>query len=168
MNAGDTGVGMVKLKGAVGYTFSANNEAGLSVDDLSTAADTINLGGANQTVTGGGAGKLTINGSSAGHDTIIEKANMLNGDSIGNFMAAGDVIDVTNLTFAKLKSATFTENAAGTAGVLSVSDGAHSASVTFFGQFLAANSSGSAASAGFHFASNGIAGTNITWIATPH
>jgi autotransporter passenger strand-loop-strand repeat protein len=149
LNAGDTSLAAVNLASSTtAYTLTTNDEAGLTVYDLSSAADTINLGGANQTVAGG--------------------TGLLNGDSIGNFMAAGDVIDLTNLNIAKLKPATFTENAAGTSGVLSVTDGTHKAAVTLFGQFMAAGSTGTAAAAGFHFASDGASGTSITWTAPTH
>jgi hypothetical protein len=69
---------------------------------------------------------------------------------------------------ASLTTATFTENAGGTAGTLSLSDGTHSASITLFGQFMAAGFSGSASSAGFSTAFDGGSGTKITYTAVPH
>jgi hypothetical protein len=49
----------------------------------------------------------------------------------------------------------FTENMAGTAGTLNVTDGAHSAAIALFGQFVAA---------GFHTAADsGGLGTAITY-----
>ena len=92
------------------------------------------------------------------------------GLSIGHFTTAGSVLDLTDLN-SKTLSATFTENALGTAGTLNLSDGTRSASVTLFGHFMAANATGTAASAGIIAASDGLLGTRLTYnaaLAQPH
>ena len=92
------------------------------------------------------------------------------GLSIGHFTAAGSVLDLTDLN-SKTLSATFTENALGTAGTLNVSDGKNSASITLFGQFMAANATGTAAAAGIVAVSDGSSGTRLTYnaaLALPH
>ena len=167
MNAGDTGVGVVNLMASAGaYAFTANNEAGLVINDQSAGADTITAGGVQQTVTGGGAGKLTMVASAAGNDTFRDIASVFNGDTIRGFSGANNVIDVTDLNASKL-TATFVENAAGTSGQLNLNDGTHSASIALFGQFMAAGVSGTAAAAGFTATADGAGGTKITYAAPP-
>ena len=172
LNAADSGIVRVNLQatgaGSSPYVFTADGEAGLVVDDLNTQADTINLGGVGQTVTGG-AGSITANLSTSGHDTVSDATSLLNGVTIGNFATAANVIDLTDLV-ANSTVAKFTENAAGTAGVLSLNDGSHSASITLLGQFMAAGFSGSAAAAGFSITPDGATGTKVTYtpVAAPH
>src|SRR5262249_55206581 len=82
----------------------------------------------NQILTGNGGNDRLI-GSTLGSDTFLDTANHLNGSSITNFAAKGDVIDITDL---KLVSGTthfsFKEDASNTFGTLTVTDGAHNAS----------------------------------------
>jgi hypothetical protein len=122
---------------ATAYDFTANAISGLTVDDLDTVLDTVQAGGANQTLTGGGAGQLTMVGSSAGNDTFRNPSTLFNGDSIQGFGRNGDVIDLSDLSLTGV-GLTFTENAAGTAGTLNVIDGMHSAAIALFGQYAAA------------------------------
>ncbi len=84
-------------KATTSYAATANGIAGLVVQDANTAyADTLTASGANQTLTGGGAGKLTMVG---GTDTTFkDSASVLNGDTIRNLLA-GDQIDITGLGF---------------------------------------------------------------------
>jgi len=77
----------------------------------------------------------------------------LNGDTIGNFAAAGNIIDLTNVTWFG-QAPTFHENAAGTSGTLSISDGSHNASITLAGNLSAS---------GFSTSSDGVAGTDIIY-----
>jgi hypothetical protein len=53
-----------------------------------------------------------------------------------------------------LETVKFAENAAKTEGVLTVTNGAHSQKLTLFGQYVAA---------GFHMASDGQGGTDVTY-----
>jgi hypothetical protein len=62
--------------------------------------------------------------------------------------------------------ATFTESAGATSGVLTLSDGTHTAAIKLFGQFAAAGFSGSAAAAGFTIANDGASGTQVLWAAS--
>ena len=171
LNAADTGVTAVTLGAATSaYTFTAIAQAGLTIKDASTTADTIIAGGTRQTLTGGAAGQLTMVGAATGGDTFRDTAALFNGDTIKGFTSPGDIIDVTDLNAATL-TATFTENAAGTAGKLALSDGVHSTSITLFGQFMAAGFSGTAAAAGFTATADGASGTNIAYqpvVAPPH
>ncbi|MBV8743623.1 MAG: hypothetical protein JO134_01125 [Xanthobacteraceae bacterium] len=135
------------------------------------------------TLTDPGTPKLTLTAAQVGADaTALGKIASLyapsltgtaadfSNETVANFNVAGSALDVTNMNFAKL-SATFAENANATAGVLSLSDGVHAATVPLLGQYAAAGFSGSAASAGFVASSDGAQGTNVTFqstLATPH
>jgi hypothetical protein len=129
----------------------------LTVKDLATTTnDTLAAGGSGQTLTGGGPGKVAFVGSAAGGDTFRNISALFNGDSVANFINAGNVIDLTDVNHASV-SLGFTENPAMTQGTLTVTDGTHSAAITLFGQFMAI---------GFHTAPDGpgpTAGTNVTY-----
>jgi autotransporter passenger strand-loop-strand repeat protein len=162
-----TGGGTMAMGGSIGdiatvllasaatpYNFTANAISSLTVDDLDTGADTVQAGGADQTLTGGGVGKLEMVGSSAGNDTFKNASTLFNGHSIQGFGPNGDVIDLTNVSPTSV-GLSFTENAAMTGGTLNVTAGTHSAAITLFGQFVAA---------GFHTATDsGGLGTAITY-----
>ncbi|HTZ28825.1 MAG TPA: hypothetical protein VMC83_32795, partial [Streptosporangiaceae bacterium] len=150
------------------YNFTANGIGGLLVNDASTGSDTIAAGGTGQTLTGGGAGKLTMVGFSGGGTTFMDKAALFSGDQIQNFAAPNDVIDLTDVNFATLHTPQFVEDASNTFGILTVTDGTHTASIKLFGQFAAA---------GFQSAPDTGTGTQITYqpplqqqlhLATPH
>ena len=76
--------------------------------DGSTGKDTIQAGGIDQTLTGGG-GADTLIGYSGGFDTFKDTAAHLNGVTISDFVSS-DQIDITNLAFA---GATLTATASG-------------------------------------------------------
>jgi autotransporter-associated beta strand protein len=163
MGASVTNIAVVNLMASSSpYAFTANGIADLVVDDLSKGADQVTAGAAGQTITGGGAGKLTMIGAAGGGTTFKDASAILSGDSIQNFGAGADVLTLTDMAAASV-TGTFTENAQGTAGVLSLTDGTHSAQVTFFGQLAAAGFSGSFANAGFSTAADPVSGTDVTW-----
>ncbi len=84
-------------KAAGSYSVTANGISGLAVQDANTLyADTLAAGGARQTLTGGGAGKLTFIG--AAQTTFKDSAALLKGDTIQNLLA-GDQIDIAGLGF---------------------------------------------------------------------
>ena len=97
-------------------------------------------------------------GYSGGGDRFSDLAALLNGDTIENFGAPDNRLDVTNLAFSSL-SGTFTENSGGTAGTLHLTDGVHTTSILLTGKLAAAGFSGSLAAAGFTVASDAHAGT---------
>jgi hypothetical protein len=68
--------------------------------------------------------------------------------------AASDTIDLTGFKFRKSESIAFTENSAGTSGVLTVKDGSSVLNVTLFGQYVAS---------GFGLATDGAAGSDLTY-----
>jgi hypothetical protein len=68
--------------------------------------------------------------------------------------AATDTLDLASFKFGTTEKHSFTENAAKTKGVLTITDGTLHASITLFGQYVAT---------GFHLAKDG-AGTAITYV----
>ena len=106
------------------WNLTATTTAGLVIQDGDTAnSDRLTANGALQVLTGGGAGKLTMQGA---FDTVFQNsAALFNGDSLG--FAAGDVIDITGLGYAasgpNLTTIGFTENSQHTGGSLTVSAG---------------------------------------------
>jgi hypothetical protein len=66
--------------------------------------------------------------------------------------ATGDTLRLAGFAHGPNESFSFTENAAKTKGVLTVTDGTRTASITLFGQYVAA---------GFHIVSDGAVGSVI-------
>ena len=140
------------------YHFTANAISGLTINDSSTAtADVLIAGGAHQTLTGDGAGKVEFVGAAAGDDIFKNLAALFNGDTISGFGNNGDVIDLTDVSSTGLKPLSYVQTTA-TSGKLTVSDGTHTAAITLLGQYMAN---------GFHSASDGGLGTAITYQPTP-
>jgi hypothetical protein len=148
------------------YHFTANAISGLIIDDASTStSDSLIAGGADQILTGGGAGKVEFTGSSAGYDTFKDTSALFNHDTIAGFGYNGDVIDLTDMNAANIKPLSWSQNTGGS-GTLTVSDGVHTAAITLLGQYMAS---------AFHPASDGGMGTAITYpiltetqLTTPH
>lgn len=152
LNRGDHGVSTVMLDQATSIA------VGPGVGQIigSTAADSITAGGANETLIGNG-GLDTLVGYAGGGDTFKDTAAHLNGDVVKNFAAAGDRIDVTDLAPSAI-APSFVEDNSNSFGVLSLTDGTHTAKITLFGQFSAA---------GFHVASDGGSGEIVTYTPPP-
>jgi hypothetical protein len=96
----------------------------------------VQAGGPDQTLTGG-AGQEDFLGFAGGGTVFEDSTAAFDGDRIGNFAAPGSVLDFTDLAAQSLSLA-FVENPGGAAGVLTVSDGQHAASLTLAGSFAAA------------------------------
>jgi hypothetical protein len=141
MGSNITKIAAVTLKSASNFT--ANNLALLITG--STGADTIHAGGGVETITGAGGADILVAGSAS--DTFKDKTANLTQDTIQNFVA-GDVIDLTDFK----PSATPT-TASWSAGMLTVTQGAKSASIALPGSFTGT----------FSAASDGLAGTKITY-----
>ena len=136
------------------YRFISNAISGLTINDSSTTTvDVLTAGGAHQTLTGGGAGKVEFVGAAAGDDTFKNLAALFNGDTMSGFGANGDVIDLPDVGSAGLKPLSYVQTTA-TSGKLTVSDGVHTAAITLLGQYIAN---------GFHSTSDGGVGTAITY-----
>jgi hypothetical protein len=140
------------------YHFTANAISGLITNDASTStSDSLIAGGADQILTGGGAGKVAFTGSSAGYDTFKDTSALFNHDTLAGFGDNGDVIDLTDMNAANLEPLSWSQNTS-SSGTLTVSDGVHMAAITLLGQYMAN---------AFHPVSDGGIGTAITYhIAT--
>jgi hypothetical protein len=73
--------------------------------------------------------------------------------SVSGF-GAGDAIDLMDISFGANTTLGYSANADGTGGMLSISDGTHSASIALIGQYAAA---------GFHVGSDSGAGAMVTF-----
>jgi hypothetical protein len=148
-----TGLTSVYLASAsTAWNVTATTTAGLVLQDASTATtDHLTANGVNQTLTGGGAGKLTMQG--ALDTTFADTAALLNGDTLG--FAAGDVIDVTNLLPGGV-TVTFAEIGQNTGGTLTVlTGGVQKAAMTLSGGVFSQSH--------FSVASDGANGTALSY-----
>jgi hypothetical protein len=152
VNGGSSPVGSTVLElttGGTGTLNAADTDLTVKLD----AATNLMLGGmtlitvygsaaGHETITAGGTGQTLI--SQGGHDTLVGwtgfgdifegSSTGLLGDVIKNF-GGSDTLDLTNVT-----AATSLTYAAGTGqGVLTVSDGTHSAAVTMSGSYTKAS-----------------------------
>ena len=135
MGSNIANIQLVTLSAATtAYNFTANGLSGLLVNDASSGADTVTAGGISQTLTGGGAGHMTFIGSSAGGDIFSDTSTLFNHDTIGGFGAAGDSIDITDILNGTGLQVGFDQTTEA-GGVLTVSNGTHSASINLAGQF---------------------------------
>jgi Ca2+-binding RTX toxin-like protein len=107
------------------------------VDDASSGADSVTAGGSDQTLTGG-AGRETFNGFNGGSTTFEDTAAAINGDTINNFLAGGDAIDITNISVTA-PAFSFNPVQNGSSVTLNISDGTHSAAMTLNGSFNVAD-----------------------------
>jgi hypothetical protein len=143
---------------SITYHFTANAISGLTISDNSTTtADVLTAGGPQQTLTGGGTGKVEFVGAAAGDDTFKNLAALFNGDTVSGFGANGDVIDLTDMNAATVKPPIWSQTS-NSSGTLTVSDGVHTAAITLLGQFTAN---------GFQSAPDGGVGTAITYQPAP-
>ena len=152
LNASDARL-TVQLDQATDLTLSSGSGM-TAIGD--SGADTITALAAGQTLTGGGGGD-TLVGSASGGDTFKDTTGHLDGVTIEGFGVAGDVLDVTDLNSGSA-TLSFKEDAGAAFGTLTVSDGAKSASVILFGQFMAA---------GFSTAADAGSGTAVTYTPPP-
>jgi len=122
----------------------------LLVSSGGTASATILRNGA-EIVSAGGtvAGTVTMSGSS----DLSVAATASVALTISGF-AAGDTLRLAGFKAGTTEKLTFVENAAKTSGTLTVTDGALKATVTLFGQYVAA---------GFHAITDGAVGSVISY-----
>jgi hypothetical protein len=119
---------------------------------------------------GGVAGATTLNGGteivSAGGKIVgavtmtgfknrLSAAGMANTAFAVSGFGATDTLDLASFAFKASEKLSFVENKAKTKGVLTVTDGSLKATITLFGQYVAA---------GFHLAGDHAAGTTIVYV----
>jgi hypothetical protein len=160
------------------FAGTLSQDAGTTLT-IQSSAVTLNgtVQGEGQVIIGAKA-TLVVGGDASKTETVVFSAptGRLDLTKSAGFAAgisgfgAGDQIDLTNPAFAYGSGETlaFKENAAGTAGTLTISDGASKIAITLFGQYAAA---------GFTLASDGNGGSVVTYapptpkavaLATPH
>jgi autotransporter passenger strand-loop-strand repeat protein len=115
-------------------------------------ASVTTLTGGTETVLNGGkiVGAVTMTGTK----DRLSVAGKTGVAFIVSGFAKTDTLDLPSFKFSTAEKLVFVENKAKTAGTLTITDGALKATVTLFGQYVAT---------GFHLASDGVAGTTVTY-----
>jgi len=110
------------------------------------------LSGGTETVLAGGkvAGAVTMTGTK---DKLSVAGTSGIAFGVKGF-AKTDTIDLASFKFGSGEKLSFVENKAKTQGTLTITDGALKASITLFGNYVAA---------GFHLATDGATGTAVTY-----
>ena len=159
---GGGGLGTVISTAAFAGALVQGGGHGVTLEITDGGAASLNAADANLTVQldkattlaiHGGAG-VTIGGDASVRNTLVGATASLDQLSVQNFATGNETLDLTDLGFGVGTTVGFTANAGGTGGVLSLGDGVHSAAVTLFGQFLAAD---------FNAVSDGGGGTMIAY-----
>jgi autotransporter passenger strand-loop-strand repeat protein len=106
-------------------------------------------------VSAGGSvvGAVTMSGSS---DLSVAKTTGV-ALTVSGF-GAGDIVRLASFRAGAAENLSFVENAAKTSGTLTITDGTQKATITLFGQYVAA---------GFHLANDPAGGTAISYTAPP-
>jgi len=109
-------------------------------------------------VQSGGTAQVELGATLSGVQLSSGGTLVLDGGKVADLaVKTGGVLDFAALTAAKPETLSFTENAAKTQGVLTVTDGTLHASVALFGNYVAA---------GFHLAFERSVGTAVTYQTT--
>jgi autotransporter passenger strand-loop-strand repeat protein len=144
----DSGGKAVVNKGALQ---GATIEAGATAVILSGGtAENITLSGGQETIRSGG---LIRGETTFGAKGVLHYYGAALSAEFAGF-AASDRFDLASFAFDKSETLSFVENSLKTRGTLTVSDGAMKATITVFGQYVAA---------GFHIATDHVAGSVITY-----
>jgi hypothetical protein len=129
LNAADTEL-TVKLDAATSLQLGT---LGFITVTGSTGNDALTAGAANQTLIGNG-GSNTLTGYIGGGDVFQDTSAHFSTDTVVNW-TAGDMLDLTDMS--PTGSLSYSGN--GTSGKLTVSDGTHTATITFKGNFASHN-----------------------------
>jgi hypothetical protein len=101
-------------------------------------------------------GVTFVNGGGTNGSLVLQDSKAFTGVITGfggdGTLANSDTIDIQNINFAKLTTETYVQNAAGTGGTLTLSDGTNAASLNFSGNYVSDN---------FKFLSDGRGGTLV-------
>lgn len=124
----------------------------------SVYADTLTAGSTGSVMTGYGGADTYVFNASSGIDVARDTAADLNGTTIQNFNTL-DGIDLQTVAFGANTTLGFVENMNNTQGVLTVSDGTHTAMITLLGQYTTAS---------FQDESDGGSGTLVAMASTTH
>jgi hypothetical protein len=164
----DTGSNVVTNSG----TLEATGSGGLVVNSAVANSGTLWANRGNLTVNGAvsGNGAAVIDGAATLEFGAGSSANTVFGDGAAGTLkldqsasfsgtvsgfAAGNAIDLADLGFGGAMTLGYAANAGGSGGILTMSDGTHTASLALLGQYAAS---------GFHAASDAGAGTMIAYV----
>jgi fibronectin-binding autotransporter adhesin len=142
------------IKGGTGKTTLEITNGGAATLNAADTKLTVQLDAATNLNIQNGQG-VTVTGPTSVADTIRGKTAALDHLTIGNFAGGKDTLDFSDLSFNQSTVVKFTANAAHTGGTLSIGNSSLTASVTLFGQYVAAN---------FGAAADGAGGTEITYV----
>ena len=108
-------------------------------------------------ISGAGTGPVSFTDSSGNTGELVlqhstEFTGTITGFTGDGTLANSDLIDLQDINFAKLTTETYTENASGTGGALTLSDGTDTTVINFLGNYTLAN---------FNFSTDGSGGTLV-------
>jgi hypothetical protein len=124
----------------------------VALNGAATGTGTVTISGSSTLEFGAASDDNTSFAAGATGTLKLDQAKNFSG-SVSGF-GAGDKLDLSDIAFGANLTLGYSANAASTGGMLSVSDGTHSASIALFGQFAAA---------GFKVGSDAGSGTMVTY-----
>jgi hypothetical protein len=145
-----SGAAELVMSGATISGQTVGSGAKLSVYASGQATDIKLFAGTETVASGGVIGGSVIFGSNA---TLILGAGSGLAVTVSGFKPT-DTIDLKNFKFSGAETLTYVANGANTSGTLTVASGTATATITLFGQYVAA---------GFHKINDGAGGTAITY-----
>ncbi len=137
------------------FEFAMDKTGGTLIDDPSPSGPMTIDSGQTLDISGAGTGTVTFTSSNGNTGELVlgdshEFTGVITGFTGDGTLANSDLIDLQDINFANLTTETYTENANGTGGTLTVSDGTNTTSLNFSGNYTLAN---------FDFSSDGNGGT---------
>jgi hypothetical protein len=132
-----TGAGGLVVDSALDNTGSLLAQSGaMTLKGAVTGAGTATISGSAILEYGAASAEATGFAPGAAGTLKLDQSSSFSGVVTG--FAAGDGLDLADVAFGPSTTLGFSENGAGTGGTLTVSDGAHTASIALMGQFAAA------------------------------
>jgi hypothetical protein len=133
-----TGAGGLVIESALDNTGSVLAQGGnLTLMGAATGAGTATISGSAILEYGAASAESTSFASGAAGTLKLDQSSSFSGVVIG--FAAGDSLDLADIAFSPGATLGFSENTGGTGGMLSLSDGVHTATIALMGQYAAAS-----------------------------
>ncbi len=139
------------------FEFTKDSGTGTLIDDPSASGPMTISSGQTLDISGAGTGPVSFTDSSGNTGELVlqhstEFTGTITGFTGDGTLANSDLIDLQDINFAKLTTETYTENASGTGGALTLSDGTDTTVINFLGNYTLAN---------FNFSTDGSGGTLV-------
>jgi hypothetical protein len=151
--------GFASFSGLNAGQSTAGMKITLSTAKTGTFTETITLSGRGSNSSGYNAAvapvTLTVTGTVAAPAATSHPVASQDAIAEGNTLLAKDELDLSDVSFGPSTVMNYNANANHKGGTLSINNGSHAAKVLLFGQFVAAD---------FHAASDGVAGTTVTYV----